>query len=603
MSARSQRRRCSLSSHHHRVLHHIPTRSFVRRRSYLNPPAESLPSPSTSVENPHPTPKAAIPFRHPMDRTTFSQQSQAAAAPPSTATSPDRQFSDTSSLSHPHPLAPNPPGLHVLRPLSNSLIKARFTDTSGRSEARYLPPSPAEPLPPHHPNELDGFTWVNLDHRRSSLGTRFVEHLNSSVPREFHRLLDDNKFHNPNVTGNPYKAPPNMIQQHMSAFSSIQDMMTDLYPLPLSTSSEPFRAKNRYTSVLPHDHSRVLLGPDHPNRADPADLYSVPYSQLSQQQLLSTYFNGSDVLPPVGFPSQYSYIACQAPKPTSIDDIWNMIWHHHVELIVMLTPLAADKACPYWPGGVNTAIAPSGLGAYTMTTAGTTAPGGGLPLSRAPTTSRPAEGFSTPLPSAALQPNRQYTEPESGCTQTYADCYKVTVQNIVTETEFVVRQFLIQYLGDTSDPHGLHPSHQRNVNLLQYNAWPDHGTPSRTSFLYMFMAYRVLRSQIKLINSPILVHCSAGVGRTGTFITIDMMLDYMRETMLQGQIPSLAKVSEVVASLRTSRLRMVDRSAQYAWIYKFLQFSFWHPFRKHLGLPIPPPAPAGDLLPKYSIGR
>jgi protein tyrosine phosphatase len=69
-------------------------------------------------------------------------------------------------------------------------------------------------------------------------------------------------------------------------------------------------------------------------------------------------------------------------------------------------------------------------------------------------------------------------------------------------------------------------SERREVRQLQFTAWPDHGVPEHPAPFLMFL------KRVKALNSadagPIIVHCSAGVGRTGCFIVIDSMIERMR---------------------------------------------------------------------------
>lgn len=66
----------------------------------------------------------------------------------------------------------------------------------------------------------------------------------------------------------------------------------------------------------------------------------------------------------------------------------------------------------------------------------------------------------------------------------------------------------------------------REIKQLQFTAWPDHGVPDHPAPFLMFL------KRVKMLNppdcGPMIVHCSAGVGRTGCFVVIDSMLERMK---------------------------------------------------------------------------
>ena len=66
------------------------------------------------------------------------------------------------------------------------------------------------------------------------------------------------------------------------------------------------------------------------------------------------------------------------------------------------------------------------------------------------------------------------------------------------------------------------PVHE--VTLFHYLGWPDHGVPANTISMINFIK-RVRKSHPYSKEDLMVVHCSAGVGRTGTFITLDYMLE------------------------------------------------------------------------------
>jgi protein tyrosine phosphatase len=77
----------------------------------------------------------------------------------------------------------------------------------------------------------------------------------------------------------------------------------------------------------------------------------------------------------------------------------------------------------------------------------------------------------------------------------------------------------------------------RTVHILQYHAWPDFGVPECQDFAKFYQYYRenVVKTTPK--TSPIVISCSAGVGRTGTFLAIDMMVDYLTGWLVENLLP------------------------------------------------------------------
>ncbi len=88
------------------------------------------------------------------------------------------------------------------------------------------------------------------------------------------------------------------------------------------------------------------------------------------------------------------------------------------------------------------------------------------------------------------------------------------------------------------------------VTLFHYTSWPDHGVPSSgMSLIYFTRAVRKTHPQDD--PRPLLVHCSAGVGRTGTFIVLDTMLDRMEQ---DGMI----HIYDCVTHIRKQRVLLVQ---------------------------------------------
>lgn len=109
--------------------------------------------------------------------------------------------------------------------------------------------------------------------------------------------------------------------------------------------------------------------------------------------------------------------------------------------------------------------------------------------------------------------------------------------------EFMVRRFNVTSVTKSE-------SITRVVTQLHFTCWPDFGVPEEASSMLKFV--RHVRSHVTPMQGPMVVHCSAGVGRTGTFIAIDILLQRMQEVV------GVVNVQEVVCRMRTQRGLMVQ---------------------------------------------
>uniref|UniRef100_K1PR81 protein-tyrosine-phosphatase n=1 Tax=Magallana gigas TaxID=29159 RepID=K1PR81_MAGGI len=105
----------------------------------------------------------------------------------------------------------------------------------------------------------------------------------------------------------------------------------------------------------------------------------------------------------------------------------------------------------------------------------------------------------------------------------------------------------------------------RTVMQYHYTTWPDHGTPDPLS-LVVFHSH-VMRTRTSRNKSPILVHCSAGIGRTGTYIALDALYK-------AGKASGKINVAEYVKIMRTNRMNMVQTYEQYMTIFLALNEKF-----------------------------
>jgi len=98
----------------------------------------------------------------------------------------------------------------------------------------------------------------------------------------------------------------------------------------------------------------------------------------------------------------------------------------------------------------------------------------------------------------------------------------------------------------------------RKVTQLHCTKWPDFGVPDSAEVMKDLIKEVDIRK--KDLDKPIVVHCSAGIGRTGTFVAIHMSL----QKDLQGED---IDISKTVRSLREQRLGMIQSEEQYFFVY------------------------------------
>jgi protein tyrosine phosphatase len=151
--------------------------------------------------------------------------------------------------------------------------------------------------------------------------------------------------------------------------------------------------------------------------------------------------------------------------------------------------------------------------------------------------------------------------PDDGQTMQFG---KIIVYHSMTVmySNIAVRSFTLWLQGD--------PLNAIEVFHLHYQDWPDHGTPQSTKPIRT-LAFLVstLRERSNTGAGPAVVHCSAGVGRAGTFVAIHMILTQLEKMSLSqpcGKLP--ISIKEIVARLRSQREGTVQTVDQYIFIYK-----------------------------------
>ncbi|XP_021257118.1 receptor-type tyrosine-protein phosphatase eta isoform X3 [Numida meleagris] len=133
--------------------------------------------------------------------------------------------------------------------------------------------------------------------------------------------------------------------------------------------------------------------------------------------------------------------------------------------------------------------------------------------------------------------------------KSYGDIVVTMVSEVVLP-EWTIRDFNVEN-ADTLESH--------TVRQFHFTSWPDHGVPETTDLLINFRHLVHEYSNQNPIDSPTLVHCSAGVGRTGTFIAIDRLIQ-------QIEMENTVDVYGVVYDLRMHRPLMVQTEDQYVFL-------------------------------------
>ncbi|XP_026556240.1 receptor-type tyrosine-protein phosphatase C [Pseudonaja textilis] len=137
-------------------------------------------------------------------------------------------------------------------------------------------------------------------------------------------------------------------------------------------------------------------------------------------------------------------------------------------------------------------------------------------------------------------------------TASYGDII-VSINECKMCPDYIIRKLHINHRRDKSAG--------RDVTHIQFTSWPDHGVPDDPHLLLKLR--RRVNTLSNFFSGPIVVHCSAGVGRTGTYIGIDAMLEALEA---EGRVD----VYGYIAKLRRQRCLMVQVEAQYILIHHAL---------------------------------
>jgi tyrosine-protein phosphatase 2/3 len=308
-------------------------------------------------------------------------------------------------------------------------------------------------------------------------------------------------------------------------------------------------SKNRYNNIFPFDHTRVKL-------------QGVPSGSCD-------YINASHVKAEF---SNRRYIATQAPIPATFNDFWRVVWEQDVRVIVMLTAEAEGgqvKSHVYWK--------PGEYGSLKLKI-----------LSERQVSLEPKKSAhkSTPTTRPSMAPRRSTTANIPH--ERSQEDIKSPISKAAPTA--IVRHFSLSHSARPFEP-------MREITQVHYSDWPDFGAPASPTELLGLVEQvnkyvRGSASPATIVGPeeaaprgqrPILVHCSAGCGRTGTFCTIDSVIDMLKRQKLSHEEgedrmavdaddwvegDDIDLVAKTVDEFRHQRLSMVQNLRQFVLCYE-----------------------------------
>ena len=270
----------------------------------------------------------------------------------------------------------------------------------------------------------------------------------------------------------------------------------------------------------------------------------------------------------------------QGPKEESTSHFWRMVWHETgpVGVIVMLTQThesGRDKCFEYFPSSVLKGRIKS-KGSPRDRLSPTAEPSDSPnPLHTSPSSpSSPASPPLSPSDSPDCHGNTLHISPIADC----ADDLDLTAEVLSSTYDTPTRSTLSE-IRLTNTQGGTSTS--KTIWHYLFSGWPDFLIPEGEDRAALLELVRHTAEKAGGPDNPRVVHCSAGVGRTGTFIALDYLLGELEEGSFHGSDGGEAagegesvegdRVAETVNELRKQRMMMVQGEAQFYFLYEILK--------------------------------
>lgn len=255
------------------------------------------------------------------------------------------------------------------------------------------------------------------------------------------------------------------------------------------------------------------------NRYANVDPYQANRVHLEVPEGQFDYINASPiVLETTRSKTPITYIATQGPKADSWSHIWRMIWKENesTAVIIMLTPTheaGREKCYAYYPESLD-------------------------------------------------EPDKHINEHDEFEDGFVHNLHLVTLEhNEQARTE-------VREIDMTNDDF----SESRKIWHLLFTGWPDFSVPAGADRAGMLKLVDISREKNgNNAANPRIVHCSAGIGRSGTFIALDWLMQELDEGTLDSIPPDEDPIWKVVERLRDQRAGMVQSKSQFLFLYDIMR--------------------------------